>query len=182
MKSLVLFGMFIAAGVEALPNTYTTSTGAVFTQVQGPGKFGTAWKDPGGAIWSRYVGEFSNDSLAPEQNGIIVKSEAAKTCTKIGGKLPTIDDYQRLISFFDRLPENQFGHRYLTDTGRTDLYAVFPDMKNKSDFWTSTAAKLCPEYFAYMFNGNNGDAQDRSNCYGVFGYRPYDGAIRCISR
>lgn len=43
---------------------YKTSTGAAFTQVVGPGQFGLSWKDPFGAIWSSYQGDYSNDTAS----------------------------------------------------------------------------------------------------------------------
>src|SRR3989344_6874543 len=81
--------------------TYTTSTGAVFTRVVHPG-FGRAWMDPSGTIWSANQGAHINDDWGvPDENGIIVDSAATQTCKRIGGRLPTAEDYEKLVSYFE---------------------------------------------------------------------------------
>lgn len=58
-------------------------------------KFGEAWKDSNGLIWSGVIGECIYD-------------KAAETCNRIGGRLPSPDDfYERGVEkgFYDVLPE-----------------------------------------------------------------------------
>jgi hypothetical protein len=131
--------------VVATGKTYTTSVGAVFTQVQGPASFGLAWKDPSGLIWSAYQGDYANNQLKPDQNNVVVDSPATEACAKIGGSLPTTSQYQKFASYFDSSDFDEF----LSDQGRTDLYTIFPDNIPASPgsarwFWSSSVTSNGP--------------------------------------
>jgi hypothetical protein len=157
-------------------NTYKTSKGAIFTQVQGPGSFGKAWKDPSGTVWSAYQGDFANNALKPDQNNLVVDSPATAACAKIGGALPMAQQYKNLDSYFELDPS----YGYLTDQGRADLYAIFPDMLDRGGgargFWTSSVVPHAPD-IAYLFGADTGVVGDidgnRSN--------PFL-SVRCVGR
>jgi hypothetical protein len=116
------------------PATYTTSTGAVFTQLLGPGNFGKAWKDPSGTTWSSYQGEHDNNLLRNDQNNVVMDSPATEACAKIGGSLPTAQQYRTLVSYFDLANDLSF-----TNQGRKDLDAILPDMQGRF-FWSSSVS------------------------------------------
>lgn len=137
----------LQAIVTPLPdNMYRTSTGAVFEAVSRKG-FGNAVKGPDGTIWSKNQGDFSNTGT--NEGGIVTDSAATRACAKIGGTLPTKQAFEKLKNSFELDKDG-----YLTDQGRKDLYAVFPDMKDEW-LWTST---VYPESSDkdYYFLGNTG--------------------------
>jgi hypothetical protein len=146
----------MAIAMAHADDSYTThdSSGkpiANFTRVKGPGNFGKAWKDPSGTLWGKYIGDFTNEPLEIDQNGLIVDSPATEACAKVGGFLPTAQDYEKLASYFE-LNSNQT----LTNQGKKDWYAVFPDMLGHW-FWSST---LDPDpgftvYDAIEFSGGD---------------------------
>ncbi len=72
--------------------TYTTTTGAVFNQVDNP-NFGKVWRSPDGLAWSSNIGQFSNQPQTPIANGEITDSPAANACRQIGGRLPTLQEH-----------------------------------------------------------------------------------------
>lgn len=157
------------------PETYTThdSSGkplAVFVRAMGPGSFGAGWMDPSKVIWSKYQGDYANESLAPDVNGVIVSSAATKACEAVGGILPTAETYYNLASYFE-LDESQ----RLTAQGLKDWYALFPDMKGHW-FWSSTADpnEVYGKYDADEFDGDSF----------MFDYdiRPMHLAVRCTSQ
>jgi hypothetical protein len=155
--------------------TYTThdSNGnpiAVFTQVQGPGSFGTAWKDPSGTIWSSNQGYFTNKALKPDQDGVVMDSPATEACAKIGGSLPLLQDYRILAAYFE--VDN---HQNFTTQGLKDLNTLFPDMQNRS-FWSSSLYPNVPDS-AWLFYGDSGGS-------GYVGARDYyyDVSVRCVGR
>jgi hypothetical protein len=130
--------------------TYTTSTGAVFTQVQGSG-FGLTWQDPSGAIWSLYQGVYANNPLKPDQldpinqDGFVVASPATEACRRIGGALPTARDFERLAAYFEH---DSYG--LIVNQGGVDLQTLFPDMWNSDgsarNFWTTSIIPGHPNY------------------------------------
>lgn len=146
-------------------NSFRTSTGAVFQIVSREG-FGRAIKAPDGTIWSEYQGNF--DNIGKDKDGIVTDSAATRACAKIGGSLPTKQDFEKLKANFD-LDQNG----YLTQQGRKDMNKVFPDMKDRF-FWSSSVHPYGANY-ASFFNGYDG----------AFGYvsRSYnDGSVRCVGR
>jgi hypothetical protein len=176
----VFYGMLIAGSVQAndagAGSIYIThrSNGnpiAAFISVKGPGgSFGNAWEDPSGAIWSGYIGDYTNIPLHPDQAGIVVDSPATEACAKRGGALPTAPDYERLASYFE-LDSNQL----LTDQGKRDWYSVFPDMRGRW-FWSSSVDPN-PGYSVYDAINFAGD--DFSMDYD---YRPTSVSVRCLAR
>jgi hypothetical protein len=141
---------------------------AVLNRVEGPGSFGPAWMDPSGAIWSRYIGDYSNDAIKSDQNGIVVDSLATEACAKIGGVLPTASDYQRLASSFE-LDNRQL----LTDQGKKDWVAVFPDMQGHW-FWSST---VDPDAGYSTFDADTFNGDDFNFDYDL---RSTPFAVRCV--
>jgi len=180
--------------------TYTTrdSNGkaiATFTQVGGPGSFGKAWKDPSGAIWSSYQGDFTNEAIKPDLNNVILDSPATEACAKIGGSLPSAQDYFNLMKNFEM---NSYGDT-LTDQGEKDLFAVFPDQaKNLGDAqygrsFASSSLNPRAGNYAYYFGGYEGAPISgyyvRSFTYAdsmyfldSFDSRNDSFSVRCISR
>jgi hypothetical protein len=173
LLGMVIAGAFFASGAHA-GNSYTTHNSAgkpiaTFTRADGPESFGTAWKDPGGLLWGKYIADYTNNPLAADQNGIIVNSPATEACAKIGGLLPTALDFEKLASYFE-LDSNQL----LTDQGKKDWYAVFPDMQGHW-FWSSTVDPT-PGYDVYDAIEFSGD--DFSFDYD---YRLTSVSVRCVA-
>lgn len=136
------------------PNYYRTSTGAVFRRVERDG-FGRAWKAPDGTIWSESHGDLVTDSAA------------ASACAKIGGRLPTRRDFERLRAFFELDSRG-----YLTEQGRGDLHELFPDMKGRW-FWSSSVFPDDPEGNG-AFHGDSGAIAWISRVNSL--------SVRCIGR
>lgn len=108
---------------------------AVFTMVDGPGKFGQAWSDPSGMIWSRVFGLYANEAMKSDCGGKVVESDATRICQSVGGRLPSNEDFLRLASYF----ETDCCGR-LSPQGLEDLKTVFPDML-ANDTWTSSVGE-----------------------------------------
>lgn len=161
MLRIIVLLLSLGITVNVLANTtYTTSTGAVFTQAQGPGSFGAAWKDPSGMIWSAYQGDFTNDGQ--ERDGVVIRSPSTETCAKIGGRLPIVGEYKKLMSYFD-LDTNGI----LTKIGLRDLLSIFPDMHDHV-FWTASLLSNNLDS-AILFKGAGGVTYigDRANAFSV---------------
>jgi len=188
MKITILLFLLLGCSAAIGNVTYTThdlrgNPIAVFTQVQGPGKFGLSWRDPSGTIWSSYQGEYANNQIEPDQMLqnyyiIIVDSPATEACAKIGGILPTTQDYESLVSYFDVLyvnVKNLDGKPSLTDQGRKDLYAIFPDMISVGGatrwFWSASSAG---NIYAQDFVGYGGDI--------YIDYRYRHDSVRCVAK
>jgi hypothetical protein len=145
---LILLSVFSTLSVSAAPVTYTTSKGAVFTQVEGPGHFGKAWRDPSGTIWSSYQGDYSNEEIKPDQNNVVVGSPATEACAKIGGILPTREQYEKLGSYFELTFAAREHDAY---RGIRELFAVFPDKTSPDNFfWTSSIVGKDDEVWAFV--------------------------------
>jgi len=178
MLKAIVFSLTLCATVNGWANTtYTTSTGAVFTQVQGPGSFGVGWKDPNGLIWSAYQGDYNNIVANPDQNYGTANTPATEACVKIGGLLPTRNDYVNLLSYFDRYFSTS--GMLLTEQGRTDLYALFPEMSGR-DFWTSSGwnNSYCAERFNGVYGYVTGGSGDPDN----IAYRSLKLGIKCVTQ
>ncbi len=88
---------------------YTTQRGFVFERV------GSYWKDPAGLQWGEILaGEYTNAGI---------DSPAVKACEAIGARLPTIEEYDRLMTYFS--PSNN-RNRILSPEGLYELNALFP--------------------------------------------------------
>lgn len=173
MILVVFFSAVSASGTE----NYTThdSRGkaiAVFTRVEGPGTFGKTWQDPSGAVWSTFQGNYTNEALQPDQNGIVLESESTQACARIGGHLPTLEEYQRLASYFET--RNQI----FTEQGNKDARALFPDMKGPQGtrWFSSSTVYATDSTLAYGFLAIPGFAN-------IFrGHRNLAYSVRCIGR
>lgn len=116
-------------------------------------------------------GKFDHDK-GTVKDGIITDTAATRACDKIGGALPTKQDFEKLKSYFALDDKGR-----LTDQGRKDLHKIFPDMKNRMkdrQFW---ASPVVPEYSygAYVFGGNTG-------FIGFVDYRNDEYSVRCVAR
>jgi hypothetical protein len=149
--------------------TFTTSKGSTFTEIRGPGEFENAWKDPSGAIWSLHIGSYSNKAIQPDQNGTVVDSPATEACAKLGGRLPSVKDSEKLLSYFDL-----DGNRNLTYQGSLDLQAVFPPGVTNGYLWTSSVDASRPGG-AYIFSFITGRGIDYDE------NRGFALSIQCIS-
>ena len=110
-----------------------TSTGAIFEPNDHP-TMGRSVQDPSGMIWSeRLPDKFKNEG--PFQNGIVTDSEAVRACSKIGGRLPTREDYEKLRGYFEL---NEKDH--MTRQGASDFHRIFPDMVANTQFWSSSVS------------------------------------------
>ncbi|MNL23111.1 hypothetical protein D3C87_1444800 [compost metagenome] len=147
-----------------------------------PGKFGSGWQDPSGTIWSGFQGLASNEALVSDKNAAVTKSPATEICKKIGGTLPTKEDYLRLFSYFDSELFRNFWPTF-TDQGRKDLYLIFPDMNRVQFFWTASLRTECP-YYAFLFPTWSGDVERSTQCMGFPGWREPGNvaAVRCVTR
>ena len=99
---------FLVASFRAYGSpTYVTEKGFTFTQVE-DSKFGVAWRAPDGTLWSLYqgvsnnIGEVVGIDVASGKDGLVIDSPAVQLCEKIGGKLPTIEQYKVLVEYFLR--------------------------------------------------------------------------------
>jgi hypothetical protein len=128
--------------------TYTTSTGAVFTQVNSP-SFGLCWADPEKTLWSSGQGDYPWSVADLEPQSDVAAISATDACVAVGGILPSEPDYITLISHF-----KQDANHVLTAQGQKDLYTLFPDMAGHS-FWTSSRP-INGSGYANDFNGNSG--------------------------
>jgi hypothetical protein len=167
MKWLLSFSFIVSVGAQAAPQcsvgqTYTTSVGATFECVKHR-KFGEAWRDPDGIVWSRNLGAFTN--TGPIQNGII-NSDATRVCSIIGSHLPTKAEYEKFQSFFE------YERNVITRVGKGDLLNLFPDYLD-NNFWSSSVL-AGNDNFAWGINGINGGMGT--------GHRNYYFLVRCISR
>jgi len=161
---------FSGSGLAAVTYVTHDSGGkpiAVFTQVQGPGKFGKSWKDPSGKIWSHNLGYFDNSG--PTDNNFVLDSPAISACAQIGGSLPSAADFLELMSNFERDKVE-----VLTPQGKKDLQAIFPDLNtngNKGAFWTASVL-------------NNVDPHDRLGLFitgeGILDQWNLPPSVRCV--
>jgi hypothetical protein len=161
---------------------YKTSTGAQFTQVVGPGQFGLSWKDPSGAIWSSYQGDYGNDM------GESTLSPAASACAKIGGQLPSYGDYARLLGYFELVGDGYPPQDELSDRGKKDWNTIFPDMLTAAGyFWTSSLCMFDNEGYCnepsgapVAVNSINGSPQDETSTYSPVIESHSSFSVRCI--
>jgi len=158
--SWILSALVLTAGAAHADTTYKTSTGAIFTQVNLPS--GPAWKDPSGRTWSMSQGKFANNAIKTDTDKFVVDSPAVEACAKIGEKLPTLDDYQTLSSYFD----------WEGPQGKKDLFALFPDMKGH-EFWTSSLAyKIKDVFFFKAFDSSPGNRNFKKSVQCLDEYHP----------
>lgn len=167
MKSFIVFAVLFSCFTANAQKTFTTSTGSVFTQVY-KSKFGAkdfAWKDPSGKVWSDTVwdssvsvyGLYGNEALEPDKGDMVVKTPATEACKKIGGKLPTAQEFAKLLSYFDSVAGPT-----LSEKGRMDFFTLFPDAGGRIYWTASINTKVANRTF--LFNGH-------------FGYVDYSGDI-----
>lgn len=171
--------------------TFKTSVGKVFTRVNDD-QFGLAWKDESGMVWGPTLiviytnekhddKEHHGDEHWPNfKDGIIQNSHAVNACKAPNDAkvhLPTKEDFDRLVSYFD------LDRVFLTDYGKAELYKILPDMRGRM-FWTSTgwsSSKASSTPNAYAFNGQYPGA-DIPDGGGFSGQRsvifPY--SVRCV--
>lgn len=128
-----------------------TSKGAIYQRVS-KDKFGEAWKGEDGIIWSDIVGTSSFYN-------------ANNVCTKIGGRLPSREDFEKGESkgFREVLP---------------NIVKIPFETPKPFIFWTSTKSEELQNGLKYplVFNGTNKDVY-------FAGY--YDASVemvRCVSR
>ncbi|MGZ3770366.1 MAG: hypothetical protein ACXVCP_11145 [Bdellovibrio sp.] len=110
--------------------TYTTEHGYIFTKVADP-SFGPTWQAPNGQVWSQYQGMYENygklgDSIVNEHNDHeVIDSVAVRACQSIGGKLPSLQEFQTFFNYFN---------------STADFHNIFPVLNNADSlFWTRTA-------------------------------------------
>jgi hypothetical protein len=145
--AILMSTLFFSLSVSAA--TFTTSTGSVFTQVQDPGAFGTAWQDPSGALWSSYQGDYQNIGITPDGDDAVTETASTDACAKIGGLLPARNDFVNLLSYFDQ----KYGK--LTQYGLMDLHTLFPFTVGRG-FWSSSIFGG-PGSYGIMLNAVWGD-------------------------
>ena len=124
--------------------SFTTSIGAVFTQVE-DADFGTAWRAPDGLLWSAYQGDFSNEGWSfggdlhnwetSPTYAVRTWSAATKACARIGGNLPTVPDFERLKAFFEY--SDKWNPPTFSAQGASDFKRLYP-WKDAQVFWTSS--------------------------------------------
>jgi hypothetical protein len=141
---------------------YRTSEGAVFTRVSFK-QFGSAWRDPEGNIWSANLGRFNFLPDAQETPGK-PHSAAMVACEKIGGRLPSLDEYKKLLAYF--LIEQP-------EVWSRDLQTLFPD-------WGILPLNRGEWFWAYSDAG--GRLVIGTDTYGDIGYRSLELSVRCIGR
>ena len=118
-------------------------------------------------IWSAYQGDYA--VKIDYENGVVADSPATEACAKIGGTLPTIQQYENLSTYFEHSLSGFPAYHSLNDQGRKDLYALFPDIPGHRVFWSSSVSlgpsgysnevygiystTLDVEYLTYYYNG-----------------------------
>jgi hypothetical protein len=173
-----------------VPGTqYTTGVGAVLRCIR-VGKFGPAWKTPDGMLWSSTFGIDSPDStamkhllknaeLSPDQGGLIVDSEATRACKRMGGRLPTFEDYVRLKTYFQKPDDGTAPNFGMEPSSLHDLWRAFPDLLygdgECAGFWTATQwlGSITTYSAAYYFETKDGSL--------TYGNRNASGCVRCVS-
>lgn len=136
LNVLILVAGLLAASSSPADLTFQTSRGFVFSQIN-DATFGLSWKAPDGTLWSSYLGKMANNGTVV--NGVVTDSPATNACARIGGSLPSLAQYQNLLSHYF-----ESGTQSMTDQDRADLYRLFPDMQAQPGdtvtmHWTSDA-------------------------------------------
>lgn len=142
---------------DATEQTFAThdragNTIAVLKEVNG------RWKTPDGNIWGFPEGVSTNEALHPDKDGIIVDSPATKYCAERGGRLPSIQDYLQLMSYFDHydtysLNSDNLYLVQLTDLGDREFLETIgwnPGYGPRF-FWTSSTDPKIPSWQAPIF-------------------------------
>ncbi len=123
------FGFFVTICMQAQAEDvaiYKTQKGQIFAKVL-KDSFGVAWKSPDGSIWSQYQGFFANrgelgNEIIESGDRVILDSAATQICARIGGGLPSLQQYKVLTDYF---------------LDPTDFRAIFPVPTSASNlFWT----------------------------------------------
>jgi hypothetical protein len=163
--------------------TYTTydrngKAIAKFTRIQ-YGQFGNVWKDPSGKIWSANQGQADNQALSPDSpNQVILDSAATRKCAAIGGKLPSLQDYRNLSSYFEL---NDLGT--FSTQGLKDLKTIFAITDAEGLFyWTSTSfSSVDWQYYAGFYQVQS---SQRGDLIGDGSTYPRDrlASVRCVNR
>jgi hypothetical protein len=175
LEFLILPALLLSHGAYAVP-TYTTSTGAVFTQVQVEGS-DISWKAPDGLTWTiPFEGTVTN--AGPQQDGYVISSPATDACKKVHAELPTRTNFESLISDFEIVIDGS----HFTDQGLRDLYYLFPNMRNRW-FWSTALLSDCTTNsyacnFSYMFCGCGGDL----GAWSFYEYRWHSQSVICVIR
>lgn len=142
-----------------------TSKGAVFEKVLEP-KFGIAWKGPDGLIWS----DNQVDSFWSINKHQLYRDDAFKRCYDIGGKVPTLTDFENAEAQGFREILNTKKYYYWVDaplrTAVAPYGGKFPWEQEVSTFSYPTSMH---------FNGHTGEFQYRPI------YRTSMGHLRCVS-
>ena len=174
--STVIVLALINGTAHAIPQEeqVTTSTGAIFKRTTFKG-FETSWIALDGTIWSNSSKDaFDNedlDALKPPLNFLIQKSNATEACARIGGHLPTRDQFEKLRSYFEQTGNGLA----MTDQGSKDFRLIFSIKDIPLGYWSSSlninsfsriAAYLTPE----------GGIND------YYGYRYYKFTVICTDR
>lgn len=111
-------------------STYVTKTGFTFKRV------GTYWKDPSGLQWGEILpGEYANANT---------DSPAVKACAAQGARLPTLEDFKNLLTYF---PQGTDRNRTLSPAGQYEFNALFP-----WSFGMYTTATRSPNGVGYDFH------------------------------
>lgn len=135
------------------------NTGAIFTRDTSNSKLGEAYRDPSGLIWGSVI---SYD---------MPQFYAVKACKDIGARLPTREEFQSLRKYLGR--DSAKGYSPLTVDGRMDVLPGLGDGWLKHWFWSSSL--YAPDhYYAYGFDGTNGEIEYDSSTYSY-------SAVRCVS-
>lgn len=146
---------------------YTTSTGSVFIEATlSPSESNARkWVAPDGSVWTKTIGYVDRES-------------AMSSCAQIDRKLhlPSMQDYARLFGFFETEIKNEadlpavgkvkaYG---LTEKGKQDLDALFPDMVNRK-YWTATLDRVQPKLGLVIDGGSvrYSDLERLSISYGL---------------
>ncbi len=130
--------------------------------IQDP-RFGKAYKSPDGFIWSQYQGRFTNDGTVSTPNnqlgttGIVTDSAATRACAKIGGVLPTVEDFKKFLSYFALNGTGEFSFE-----AEEHYFELFPELQN-ADIWTSNFTNHgFGEYYTTVFTAQ-GKFEARAN-------------------
>jgi hypothetical protein len=150
----LMFWMGLAGAAFAADADYVTTRGFRFIRQDSP-VFGTAWQAPDGTVWaSRQLPDSYSNDADPAETHFAYHSFAMAACEKVGGQLPSLADYSRLIEYF--YPPG-LGFTSMTDADYRDLQTMFPDFGG--DMATTDIPRLLYglDTFGDPAPGNTGD-------------------------
>ena len=145
------------------PEKRTTTTGHVFIRDASQPQLGEAWRDESELIWG---------DIVKEADGIIIRvmsyNKATAYCASIGARLPSKEEFTQLREYMGAKAKAGTNNEYSHHNGK-----ILPNLRGYQ-FWSSSLNPTSPIFFAFGFNGSNGDLND------MYHLISGDYAVRCV--